>query len=193
MVDLEVSVPPDLQGDPNHRIHVYLTLPGQDPALIQEAPIADAPRTVIPVQLTDGINDFTAKIAGPAGESDPSLAVRYVFDNVPPKITITSPKNNAIVNGKAVDIKGKTQARTTLLAHNAANGSSIAGTAESDGTFTLSLALSCGCQQDHHRWDRSGRQRQRGHPHRQAWRGQARRRAQRVRLPDQALAAARGR
>ena len=144
MVDLEVSVPQELEGDPNHRIHVYLTLPGQDPALIQEAPIADAPRTVIPVQLTDGINDFTAKIAGPGGESDPSLAVRYVFDNVPPKITITSPKNNAIVNGKAVDIKGKTQARTTLLAHNAANGSSIAGTAESDGTFTLSLALSAG-------------------------------------------------
>jgi hypothetical protein len=144
MVDLEVTVPSDLVGDPNHRIHVYLTLPGQDPALIQEAPIADAPRTVIPVQLTDGVNDFTAKIAGPAGESDPSLAVRYVFDNVPPKITIASPKNNAIVNSKAVDIKGKTQARTTLLAHNAANGSSIAGTAESDGSFTLSLALSAG-------------------------------------------------
>jgi hypothetical protein len=142
MVDLEVSVPQGLEGDPNHRIHVY-HLPGQDPALIQEAPIADAPRTVIPVQLTDGINDFTAKIAGP-WRSDPSLVVRYVFDNVPPKITISSPKNNAIVNGKAVDIKGKTQARTTLLAHNAANGSSIAGTAESDGTFTLSLALSAG-------------------------------------------------
>ena len=143
-VDLEVTVPADLVGDPNHRIHVYLTLPGQNPALIQEASIANAPSTVIPVQLTDGINDFTARIAGPGGESDPSLVVRYVFDNAPPKITITSPKNNAIVNGKAVEIKGKTQARTTLLAHNAANGTSIAGTAESDGTFTLSLALSAG-------------------------------------------------
>ena len=102
------------------------------------------PKTVIPVQLTDGINDFTVTIVGPGGESDPSLVVRYVFDDAPPKITITSPKNNATVNSKAVEIKGKTQARTTLLARNEANGSSIAGTAESDGTFTLSVALSAG-------------------------------------------------
>ena len=96
------------------------------------------------VELTKGINDFTVTIVGPAGESEPSLVVRYVLDATPPKITITSPKDNAVVNGKAVTIKGKTQARTTLLARNDANGSSIAGTAEADGTFTLSLALSPG-------------------------------------------------
>jgi hypothetical protein len=144
MVDLEVTVPPGLAGDTSHKIRVYLTLPGQDPAPIKDAPLADAPRTIIPVELTEGINDFTTSIVGPGGESERSLSVRYVFDDVPPKITITSPKNNATVNSKAVQIKGKTQARTTLLARNAANGSSIAGTAESDGTFTLSLALSSG-------------------------------------------------
>jgi len=143
-VDLEVSVPQELIGDQNHRIHVWLTLPGQDPAVIQEAPLAAAARTVIPVQLTDGINDFTATIAGPGGESDHSLSVRYVFDDVPPKVTITSPKNNATVNSKAVEIKGKTQARTTLQARNEANGSTITGTAESDGTFTLSVSLAAG-------------------------------------------------
>ena len=67
-----------------------------------------------------------------------------MYDAVPPKITITSPKNNATVNGKAVTIKGKTQARTTLLARNDASGSSIGGTAGADGTFALSLALSPG-------------------------------------------------
>ena len=51
--------------------------------------------------------------------------MRYVFDDAPPKITISSPKNNGTVNGKAATIKGKTQARTTLLARNAANGSSV--------------------------------------------------------------------
>jgi len=75
---------------------------------------------VIPVELTKGTNDFTVSIVGPAGESDPSAVVRYVFDAAPPKITISSPKNNALVNGKAVKIKGKTQARTTLAARNAA-------------------------------------------------------------------------
>ena len=144
MVDLEVTVPTHLAGDPDHRIRVYLTLPDQDPTAIQEASLADAAKTIIPVELTEGINDFTVTIVGPAGESDPSLAVRYVFDDTPPKITVTSPKNNATVNRTAVEIKGKTQARTTLLARNAANGSTIAGTAEADGTFTLSLALSAG-------------------------------------------------
>ena len=81
---------------------------------------------------------------GPGGGSGPSAVVRYVYDKAPPKITITSPKNNAIVNGKALTIKGKTQARTTLLAFNDTNGSSIAGTAEPDGTFSLSLSISAG-------------------------------------------------
>ncbi len=143
-VDLVVSVPEELQGDAAHRIRVYLQLPDQNPTAIKEVPLADAPSTIVPVDLSDGPNDFTVTIVGPGGESDPSLSVRYVLDNAPPKITITSPKNNAIVNRKAVEIKGKTQARTTLLARNAANGSSIVGTAESDGSFKLSLALAGG-------------------------------------------------
>lgn len=144
IVDLVVTVPSGLAGDPDLRIRVYLALPDQPPTAIKEAPLADGLKTVIPIELTDGINDFSVTIVGPAGESDTSAVVRYVLDKAPPKITVASPKNNAIVNGNAVTIKGKTQARTTLLARNEANGSSIAGTAESDGTFTLSLALSTG-------------------------------------------------
>lgn len=143
-VDLVVTVPPDLAGDPDHSIRVYLRLADQNPTAIQDARLADAAKTIIPVELTEGVNDFTVTIIGPGGESEPSLAVRYIFDDTPPKITITSPKNNATVNRKAVEIKGTTQARTTLLARNEANGSTIGGTAESDGKFTLSLALSSG-------------------------------------------------
>jgi glucodextranase-like protein len=144
-VDLVVTVPAGVGGNQSYKIRVYLALPDQAPTAIQDASVSAAARTVIPgVELTDGVNDFTVTIVGPAGESEPSLVVRYVLDVAPPKITITSPKANAIVNGKAVSIKGKTQARTTLLARNQDNGSSIAGTAESDGTFNLSLALSPG-------------------------------------------------
>jgi hypothetical protein len=144
-VDLVVTVPASLIGDTHHRIRLYLTLPGQQAAAITEVPIADTVKTVIPgIQLTDGVNDFYVTITGPGPESDPSAVVRYIFDDTPPKITITSPKNNAVVNGQAVTIKGKTQARSTMLARNDANGSSVAGTAESDGTFTLSVALATG-------------------------------------------------
>ena len=144
-VDLLVTVPAGVGPEQGYKIRVYLQLPDQAPTAIQDASISDAAKTVIPgVELTNGVNDFSVTIVGPAGESEPSLVVRYILDATPPKITITSPKANAIVNGQAVSIKGKTQARTTLLARNDANGSSIAATAEPDGTFALSLALSPG-------------------------------------------------
>ena len=142
--DLVVTVPPGLVGDTAHRIRVYLALPDQNPAAIQEVPIADAPKTIIPVELEDGINDFTVTIVGPGGQSDSSLSARFVYDATPPKITITTPKNNATVNRQAVEIKGKTQARTTLLARNEANGSSISTTAGPDGAFDFNLAIASG-------------------------------------------------
>ena len=70
--------------------------------------------------------------------------MRYVLDQAAAKITIYSPKEGAVVNGTTVDITGKTQARATLLARNAANGSSISATAGTDGLFTLSLPISTG-------------------------------------------------
>ena len=143
-VDLIVTVPKGLAGDPDQRIRVYLALADQAAVAIQDAPLADATTTIIPVELTKGINDFSVTIVGPAGQSDPSAVVRYVLDQQPPKITVTSPKNGGVVNRTAVTIKGKTQARTTLLARNESNGSSIAATAEADGTFSLSLALANG-------------------------------------------------
>jgi hypothetical protein len=142
--DLVVTVPAALAGDPDHRIRVYLALANQKPAPIQDAAIAAGRTTVIPVALTKGINDFSVTIVGQGGESEASAVVRYVLDASPPKITITSPKDGAVVNRKAVDIVGKTQARSTLIARNAANASSIVGTAGADGTFKLSLALTSG-------------------------------------------------
>ena len=143
-VDLVVSVPSAMVGDTEHRIRVYLALKDQAPQAIQEVPIADSPKTVIPVELGKGINDFTVTIIGPGGESDTSAVVRYVLDTAKPKVTVTSPKNNAVINGKSVVIKGKVQARSTLIARNTDNEQSISSTAEADGTFKISLPLTTG-------------------------------------------------
>jgi hypothetical protein len=143
-VDLVVTVPSEVVGDPNSRLRVYLALKDQDPAPIQEAPLASTPQTVIPVELTKGINDFTVTIVGQGGESDPSPVVRYVLDQAPAKVTIYSPEEGAVVNGPTVEISGKTQARSTLIARNAANGSSTSQVAGTDGLFTISLGISTG-------------------------------------------------
>lgn len=143
-VDLVVTVPSAVIGDASSRLRVYLALKDQAPSPIQEAPVAATAQTVIPVELTKGINDFSVTIVGPGGESDPSLVVRYVLDQAAAKITIYSPKEGAAVNGTIVEIKGKTQARSSLIARNAANGTSTSGTAGTDGLFTLSLGISTG-------------------------------------------------
>jgi hypothetical protein len=143
-VDLVVTVPAELVGSTDHLIRVYLALKDQPQAAIQEVPIGATDKVVIPMELEKGINDFSVTIVGPGGESDSSPLVRYVLDTAKPKMTITSPKANGKVNGKSVVIKGKVQARSTLIARNTDNDSSITGTAETDGTFSLKIALSTG-------------------------------------------------
>ena len=141
--DLVITVPSNVVGKSGYRIRIYLTLTDQAPAVIDEVPIA-GPTTNVPVTLTKGVNDFSVSLLGPGGESDQSAVVRFILDQAPPKITIGSPKNGAVVNAKAVTIKGKTQGRTTLIARNAANGASITGDALGDGTFSLTLAIAAG-------------------------------------------------
>ncbi len=141
--DLAVTVSSDAVEEEGNKLRIYLALPDQEPAPIDEVPIA-GPITIVPVTLTKGMNSFSVTIVGPGGESDPSPVVRFILDPVPPKITISSPKNGAIVNGNAVTIKGKTQGRTTLIARNATNGASITSDALSDGTFSLVLAIASG-------------------------------------------------
>jgi hypothetical protein len=144
-VDLVVTIPPDFVGNPETLLRLYLSLPDQVAAPILEVAIGETRRVIIPdVELTDGANDFTATLIGPAGESEPSPIVTFVLDVAEPKITLTSPKDGATVNRAAVDLVGKTQGRTTLVARNDANNASVTGLAAADGAFKLTLPLEGG-------------------------------------------------
>jgi Glucodextranase, domain B/Bacterial Ig-like domain (group 1) len=143
-VDLLVTIPAALVGDDVHRIRILQQLKDQAPVAIGEFPIGETQRMVVPVELEKGINDFSAIIVGPSGGSEASPTVRYVYDKSKPNIKITSPKDNAKVNRKAVEIKGTTQGRATLIARNESNDTSVSGQAAADGTFTLSLPLRAG-------------------------------------------------
>jgi hypothetical protein len=147
-VDLVVTVPAAIVGSTEHQIRVYLALQDQPSVPVEDIPIApDAAKTIIPMELEKGINDFTVTIVGPGGESDTSPVVRYVLDQSKPKITVTSPKDKAKVNSKSATIKGKVQARSTLIIRNTDNDASITGTAGADGTFSLKIALKTGTNQ----------------------------------------------
>ena len=144
-VDLVVTVPADVVGDPDTILRLYVALPEQAPAPIDELPIGTTRRMVIPdVVLTPGRNEFSVTLDGPAGESESSPVVTWILDQTPPKIDIATPKDGATINRAAVTITGKTQGRTALVARNEANSASTTGAAEADGTFSLSLPLATG-------------------------------------------------
>jgi hypothetical protein len=143
-VDLSVTVPSRLAGDPAYLVRVYLALKDQSPAPIDEKPLAPTPQMIIPVALTKGINDFSVTLVGPGGESESSPLVRWVLDTDPPKITLTSPKDGSEINRAAVTIQGRTQGRSTINARNGKTGDSIGGTANADGSFSISLPITSG-------------------------------------------------
>jgi glucodextranase-like protein len=143
-VDLAVTVPSRLAGNPDYMVRVYLALKDQAPTPIDEAPLAATPRMVIPVKLTKGINDFSVTLVGPGGESESSPLIRWVLDVAPPVIKLSSPKDGALINRQAVTLQGRTQGRSTLNARNMKTGQSIGGTAAADGTFSLDLPLDNG-------------------------------------------------
>lgn len=143
-IDLVVTIPPDMLGRDETRVRIYLTLPDQVAAQVEERSVGTGPRVVIPIALTPGENGFSATIATPGGESESSPIVTFILDQEAPAITLSSPKENATINRDVVTMVGKTQARSTLIARNEANGASIAGEAGSDGSFELVLAIAAG-------------------------------------------------
>lgn len=144
-VDLTGTVPSAFIGQPGVSVRIYRSLPDQAPEQIDEIPIGQtAGFTAAGIQLANGRNDFTATLVGPGGESETSQVVTYVLDKQKPKITVTKPSKNAVVNGKTVTIVGKTQPRSDLVATNEANHASITGKADDAGTFKLVLAIANG-------------------------------------------------
>lgn len=143
-VDLEVTVPDEYVGDPAVRVRIYLALEGQEPAPITETTVGSTIRLIVPVELTPGRNDLSATIIEAGVESEASPIVTYVLDTEPPSFVLSSPEDGVTVNRPDVAIIGTTQPRTTILARNEANGTSISGQAAADGTFALDLPIETG-------------------------------------------------
>jgi len=143
-VDLIVTVPSKLAGNPDYRVRVYQALKDQPAAPIDEMPLAATARMIIPVTLTNGINDFSVTLIGPAGESEQSPLARWILDTNPPGIKLSSPKDGAEINRRAVTLEGRTQARSTIVIHNTKTNDSISGTAAADGTFSLAVPITNG-------------------------------------------------
>lgn len=144
-VDLTGTIPSGFIGREGASIRIYRTLPNEGPRKIAEQDVgATAGFTVPSLELAKGRNDFSATLVAAGGESDHSKVVTYILDTTKPKVTVSKPGKDAVVNGKTVTLVGKTQPRSALVAKNLANNASITGTAGDDGAFKLILAIASG-------------------------------------------------
>lgn len=143
-VELRVTLPVEVIGDPTAKVRVYLALEGLDAAPVIDQAVGTTTGMTIPFELTPGRNDISATLIRGTDESEHSPIVTWILDTEPPKITIGSPKNNAAIDDIEVTLRGSTQAGTSLVALNAGNGTSIASVAARDGTFEFGMILAPG-------------------------------------------------
>ena len=68
----------------------------------------------------------------------------YILDQSKPKITISSPAKNAVVNGATVTITGQTQAGSAISARDEANAQTAVATADNSGKFSVVVPIAAG-------------------------------------------------
>jgi hypothetical protein len=145
-VDLVGRVPALIAGSTDSRIRIYVAIGDGNPGVVTEIPVGAAQQFLVPgVELSPGVNAFTATIIGPGGlESDASAVVTYIFDATKPRLVVSAPKNGAVVNSRTVQLVGQTQARSTMSAHNVTTNTTVAGGADEKGAFSLILGIGNG-------------------------------------------------
>jgi hypothetical protein len=145
-VDLQGTIPADVAGKTDSRIRIYVAVGDGAPGAITEIPVGDSQRFLVPdIALSSGTNTFTATILGPTDlESEASAAVTYILDTSKPRVTVSSPKANSVVNSKTVKIVGQTQGRSAISARNASTNQTVGSTADGKGGFTVVVPLGTG-------------------------------------------------
>ncbi len=96
------------------------------------------------VGLAEGPNVITATLVTADGESGPSAPITITFDDVPPPLAFSSPKDGASVATATVAVKGTTQPGATVTIHDASTGGSYSVVAAASGAFAANVTLAEG-------------------------------------------------
>ena len=145
VIDVTVNVPAAVAGAEGYILRLYVARADEDPQLAAEEPVgATSVQVFSDVKLAAGRNDLQASIVGPGGESELGEVATWILDQSKPKISVTSPKNNAQVKKATVTVKGKSQAGAEVRLTNAANGAIATTTAGDDGLWETTLAIADG-------------------------------------------------
>jgi hypothetical protein len=139
--DLRGRLPSGVAGRAGLTIRVFVN--GQPMKSVPVPTTADF--LVEHVAIPRGTSQLYATIRGPVSESEPSLAIEVTFDDVPPDLRVTSPKDAAKVNGTSVVVKGATQPGSSVSVRNERTGTTGHGGASwESGWFEVSVSIGKG-------------------------------------------------
>jgi hypothetical protein len=138
-VDISGHLPGDVAGTTDE-IKVYV---GGEKAAQQQVPTTND-FVVTGVGLAEGPNVITATLVTADGESGPSAPITITFDDVPPPLALSSPKDGASVATATVAVKGTTQPGATVTIHDANTGGSTSVVAVVSGAFAVTVTLAEG-------------------------------------------------
>jgi len=144
-VDVTVTLPPAVIGLKDFTLRLWVTLAEQPTQLVDEIPVGPTAALTVPgVALAKGRNDVQASIIGPGGESELSDIATWILDQSRPVVKISTPKESSSTTKDSVNVKGKTQGRSTVRLKNDLNGAIVTTTAGSDGLFEARITVDPG-------------------------------------------------
>ncbi|HEV7810421.1 MAG TPA: Ig-like domain-containing protein [Candidatus Limnocylindrales bacterium] len=145
-VDILGTVPAAVAGKTQARIRLYVAIGDGAPGVVSDTPVGTSQRFLFPdVALSQGLNTFSATIVSSTNlESEPSASIAYILDTSKPRIVISGPKNNAVVNANALKVVGQTQARSAISVRNASTNATVSGSADGKGAFEVMVPLATG-------------------------------------------------
>ncbi|MGH2407451.1 MAG: hypothetical protein ACRDF7_05135 [Candidatus Limnocylindrales bacterium] len=138
--DVKGLLPSGVAGSSTLTLRVYVGI-----IQVAEVPVPPTADFVVPaVPLQPGANQISAAIVDTNGEGPRSAAIQVNFDDQPPDLTISSPKNGSTTTSTKVTVSGKTQASSTIAVANQLTGGAASTQASSSGSFKVDIDIGSG-------------------------------------------------
>jgi hypothetical protein len=138
--DVRGVLPSGVAGSSTLRLRVYV---GE--TQVAQVPVPATADFLVPaVPLQPGWNEISAAIVETTGEGPRSAAIKVNFDDQPPALSISSPRNGAKITATSVTVSGTTQAGSSVSVHNGLTGGSANTSAAASGSFKMSIDIGTG-------------------------------------------------
>jgi hypothetical protein len=135
--DVRGVLPSGVAGSTTLKLRIYV---GE--ALAEEVPVPTTADFLVPaVPLQPGWNDIGAAVLDATGEGPRSATIRVNFDDQPPVLRVTAPKDKSRITATKVTVIGVTQPGSTVTVQNGLTGGTGNILAAANGSFKVDIDI----------------------------------------------------